>query len=88
MSMMLEIEISMTDDELFDDIYKARTIIQKLVSDLQEAASKVDIEAELIRIADDGNCDVYTVTDGWEVSPCGVCGSCRCDNACGSTYGN
>ena len=63
---MIELELTMTDDEMFDDIYKARKILEKLVSDFEEHASKFDIEVEMIRMASDTGEEIYNVVDGWE----------------------
>ena len=66
MGIMIELELTMTDDEMFDDIYKARKILEKLVSDFEEHASKFDIEVEMIRMASDTGEEIYNVVDGWE----------------------
>ena len=67
MAIKIELELTMGNDELFDDIYKARKILEKLISNLEEEASKFDIEVEMIRMLDDSDNEIYNVEDGWEL---------------------
>ena len=67
MAIKIELELTMSNDELYDDIYKARKILEKLFSNLEEEASKFDIEVEMIRMLDDMDEEVYNVEDGWDL---------------------
>ena len=67
MAIKIELELTMSNDELYDDIYKARKILEKLISNLEEEASKFDIEVEMIRMLDDSDNEIYNVEDGWEL---------------------
>ena len=66
MAINIELELTMTDDEMYDDIYKARKIFEKLLSNFEEEATKFDIEVEMIRMSSDTGEEIYNVVDGWE----------------------
>lgn len=61
MSIQLIIEI----DELDGADKSEQKILEKLISDWDEIASKSDLSAECISITDEGNCDMYNIADGW-----------------------
>ena len=66
MAIMLELELTLGDTEKHDDIYAAREVLEKLLSDFGEAASKVDIEVEAIRMSTDDGEEFYNIEDGWD----------------------